>query len=113
MEHIIDATNQRLGRLATQIAGLLQGKTTPQYDPRLSGINRIVIKNASQLAVSGKKDTQKVYYRHTGYMGHLYEETFEQAFTKSPEEVLRRAVYNMLPKNRLRAKRLKRLHIER
>lgn len=113
MDYTINAQNQRLGRLASEIAVILQGKKTAAYEPRLSGADRVIVKNVSKIAVTGKKYTQKVYYHHTGYMGHLREKKFREVFEKSPEKVLWKAVYNMLPKNRLRAKRLKRLVIER
>lgn len=113
MEHIIDASNQKLGRLASRISVVLQGKISASYEPRLSGSERVIVKNAGRIVVTGRKSKNKIYYRHTGYMGHLKEKTFREAFEQSPEQVLRRAVYNMLPKNRLRAKRLRRLVIER
>ena len=113
MDYVIDAQNQRLGRLASEIAVILQGKKRPNYDPRLVGVDRVVVRNASKLIVTGRKYTQKIYYHHTGYMGHLREKKFRQVFEKSSERVLWDAVYNMLPKNRLRMKRLKRLKIER
>lgn len=113
MEHIIDATNQKLGRLASNIALILQGKNHADYEPRLAGKDRIIVKNVSKLIVTGKKATQKVYYRHTGYMGHLKERTFKEFFAKRPDDVLRIAVQRMLPQNSLRDKRLLRLKIER
>ena len=113
MEYIIDATNQKLGRLASEIAVILQGKKNVSYEPRNAGTDKVIIKNVSKITVTGRKYTQKVYYHHTGYMGHLREKKFREVFEKSPQTVLRKAVYNMLPKNRLRAKRLKRLIIER
>lgn len=112
MKHTIDATNQRLGRLAAQIAHILQGKHCVDYDPRLAGGDSIVIKNASKIALSGKKINQKIYYYHTGYMGHLRERSVREMLAKHPERVIQWAVYNMLPKNRLRPKRMKRLKVE-
>jgi len=112
MDYIIDATNQKLGRLASKIALILQGKLNADYEPRLVGKDRVIIKNASKIAVSGKKQSRKIYYHHTGYMGHLKEKTYREFFSKSAAEVLRKAVYNMLPKNRIRQKRLNRLMIE-
>lgn len=112
MDYVIDATNQRLGRLASRIALILQGKLEADYEPRFIGKNRVIVKNASKITVSGRKYSQKVYYHHTGYMGHLKERLYKETFAKSPEEILRKAVYNMLPKNRIRQKRLNRLIIE-
>jgi large subunit ribosomal protein L13 len=113
MDHTIDAKDKRLGRVAAQIAILLQGKDSPAYNPRLPGKGRVIVKNAGKLAVSQKKLESKIYYRHTGYMGHLREKTLKERFASSPEKVLFDTVYNMLPKNRLRTPRLKRLVIER
>jgi len=112
MEHIIDATNRKLGRLASDIALILQDKHSAGYNPRLPGKSKVIVRNVSGLVVSGRKYDEKIYYKHTGYVGHLREKKFKQIFEKNPEKVLFSAVYNMLPKNRLRAKRLKRLIIE-
>ncbi len=111
-EIILDAKNQKVGRFATKIALLLQGKDSAEYEPRLEGENRVVIKNIRDIEITGKKAEQKIYYRHTGYMGHLKEKTYKEAFAKSPAFVLRNAVEHMLPKNKLQAKRMKRLIIE-
>ena len=113
MEYMIDATNQKLGRLASEIAVILQGKKNPDYEPRLPGNIKVMVKNASKIQVTGRKSEDKVYYHHTGYMGHLKTKKYEEVFEKSPETVLRKAVFNMLPKNRLRQKRLNHLVIER
>ena len=112
MDIIIDAKKQRLGRLATKIAAVLQNKNSVTYEPRLEGGNRVIVKNITDIEISGNKADQKIYYRHTGYMGHLKEKTYKEAFTKKPAWVLRHAVAGMLPKNRLQAKRLKQLIIE-
>lgn len=112
MDYIIDVKNKRLGRVATQIAGILQGKHHADYEPRKSGADRVVIKNITKLAVSGRKVSQKVYYKHTGPLGHLKETKYADAFEKKPDWVLRHAVSLMLPKNKLRAKRMRRLIIE-
>ena len=112
MDYYFDAQNKILGRLASEIAKILQGKHRPTFEPRLEGKDRIIVRNASKIKVSGKKSEQKIYYRHTGYVGHLKKMKYSEKFEKSPAEVLRRAVYMMLPKNKLRAKRIKRLKIE-
>jgi large subunit ribosomal protein L13 len=113
MEYIIDAKNKKLGRLATEIAVILQGKKNTSYAPHKVGTDRVVVKNAAQVEVTGGKEKKTIYYRHTGYMGHLREKTLEQVKEKSPEKLIRTAVENMLPRNFLRAKRLNMLKIER
>lgn len=112
MEHIIDAKNQTLGRLASKIAQILQGKTHPDYEPRNPGRDRVIVKNVSQIVVTGRKATDKIYYRHTGYMGHLKERIYKEFFAKYPEKVLELAVKRMLPQNFLKQKRLNRLIME-
>ena len=112
MDYQIDAKNKKLGRLSSEIAFLLQGKKSPNYNPRLLNADRVVVTNASQIAVSGKKTNQKIYYKHTGPLGHLKERKFADVFKKNPAWVLRHAVRLMLPKNRLNAKRIKNLIIE-
>lgn len=112
MDYNIDAKNKKLGRLASEIAVILQGKKNANYEPRNRGEDRVLVKNAGGLVVTGGKETKMVYYKHTGYMGHLREKTFEQMFAKSPEQVLRKAIENMLPRNFLRDKRLRMLKIE-
>lgn len=112
MEYIIDAKNKKVGRLASEIALILQGKKSAFYNPRLASGDKVVITNVEKMEIAPNKAEQKVYYRHTGYMGHLKERTLKQAWSKSPAAVLRLAVERMLPKNFLRAKRLKHLTIK-
>lgn len=113
MEYKIDATNKNLGRLASEAAVILQGKKSAKYEPRLEGEDKVIIQNINNMTISGKKENQKVYHRHTGYMGHLKTETYRQVVDKKgKKEVLRRAVMRMLPKNKLQIKRIKRLIIE-
>ena len=112
MQHTIDAKNKILGRLASEIALILQGKNHSSYAPNKQGNDSVLIKNASQVKVSGNKSSQKVYHYHTGYMGHLRTRTYKQMKEKQPERILEWAVYNMLPKNFLRQKRMNRLKIE-
>lgn len=111
-EHIIDAKDQPLGRMAARIARLLQDKHKVSFQRRAEGVDSVIVKNIKELKLSGRKAEQKVYYRHTGYMGHLKEKTYRQAFGKNPSWVLRHAVRGMLPKNFLIDKRMKRLIIE-
>lgn len=111
-DYHIDAKHKMLGRLATEIAHILQGKKSPNYNPRLSGTDHVYLKNYKSIGVSGNKATDKIYYRHTGYVGHLKEKRFEEAMAKDPKWVIRQAVRRMLPKNFLNARRMKRLIFE-
>jgi large subunit ribosomal protein L13 len=109
MDYRIDAKQKRLGRLASEIALILQGKKSPAYAPHKIGDDRVIVENVADLTIGGAKETGKIYYRHTGYMGHLKEKTFEQMFAKDPKKVVREAVRRMLPKNFLNQKRLNNL----
>lgn len=111
-QHVIDATDKILGRLAVQVAHILQGKNSADYLPRLSGYNFVVVKNASKIKLSKNKADTKVYHRHTGYQGHLYTSKYKELVAKDAGEPLRLAVFNMLPKNYLRQRRMNRLKIE-
>lgn len=112
MKYVIDATNKKLGRMASEIAVILQNKKTAYYEPRLAGSDSVLVKNIDRLDISPKKMEQRIYYRHTGYMGHLKEKKLGIAYTENPGKVLRKTVERMLPKNFLRTKRLRRLIIE-
>lgn len=112
MEYILDAKNQKLGRLASRAALILQGKTSPRYEPRLSGQDKVVVMNLKDLDFDRAKLSQKKYYHHTGYMGHLKAASLKERWQKNPTEVFRSVVAHMLPKNRLQKSRLKRLIIE-
>ena len=109
MDYIIDAKGKRLGRVATEIATILQGKKKADYAPNKVSTDRAVVKNIKLITVSGDKMQQRVYYRHTGYMGHVKEETLEERFKKDPRKMLRETVRHMLPKNFLNTPRLKQL----
>ena len=110
--HTIDATDKILGRLATQIAVLLRGKHKLDFQPNQDCGDFVVIKNVSQLKVTGHKMEQKKYYRHSGYPGALKVISFKKLFETRPEEVLRKTVFGMLPTNKLRALQIKRLKFE-
>ncbi|MEK7193836.1 MAG: 50S ribosomal protein L13 [Patescibacteria group bacterium] len=113
MQYTIDAKNKKLGRLASEIALILQGKKSAGYNPRLEGDDSVVVKNIAQIELTGKKLKQKKYFRHTTQIGHLKEQTLQMLWEKKgPAEVLRRAIKGMLPKNKLLIKRMKRLTIE-
>ena len=111
LTHKIDATDQILGRLASQIANLLRGKNKPTFTYHIDNGDFVVAKNAAKLKFSGKKFTQKAYHHYSGYPGGLKTNTLITVFKKNPALVLRRSVWNMLPKNKLRAKMIKRLII--
>lgn len=110
--HIIDATGKILGRLAAEIAVLLRGKNKPGFLLYKDMGDSVTVKNVKKIAVSGKKMEQKKYYRHSGYPGGFKEIPMKRVFEKNPSEVLRRAVLGMLPKNKLRAKQIKRLKFQ-
>jgi len=110
--HIIDATGKVLGRLASQIAILLMGKHKKDYDPSKDMGDFVIVKNVDKIKLSGKKLEKEIYYRHSGYIGGLKEIPIKKIFAKKPEFLLKKAVYGMLPKNRLRKKMIKRLKFE-
>lgn len=109
MDYAIDAADKIVGRLATEIACLLQGKNDPRFDPARAGGNRVTVHNTDRIRITGRKKTQKLYRRHTGYPGGLKEETAERLMRRDSRLVLRRAVNGMLPKNRLRASMMRNL----
>jgi large subunit ribosomal protein L13 len=109
--YVVDAEAQTLGRLATRIADVLRGKGKPRYTPHVDSGDFVVVVNAEKIRVTGKKLEQKVYYRHSGYPGGLHERTLAEQLERRPEEVLRRAVRGMLPKNRLAAVQLRKLKV--
>ena len=98
---VVDATDQTLGRLATQIATLLRGKHKPQFTPHIDCGDYVVVVNAEKIHVTGQKLDQKMYHRHSGYPGGLRSITLRDQLDKYPERVIESAVRGMLPKNRL------------
>jgi len=109
--YVVDATDETLGRLASRIARVLEGKNKPTYTPNLDSGDHVIVLNAGKVAVSRDKLDSKVYARHSGYPGGYKEETLGHLLARRPEEVLRRAVKGMLPHNRLGAKQLRKLKI--
>ena len=107
--HTIDAEDKIAGRLASQIAVLLQGKHKPSYQPNIDGGDAVHIENVGKMRFSGKKLEKKVYHRFTGYPGGIRTTRLSELFENRPEHVLRMMVQNMLPKNKLRNGMLKRL----
>ena len=112
MKHTIDASDKILGRLAVEIAVLLSGKANPEFTPNKIMGDVVEVSNADRVALSGKKRSQKMYAHYSGYPGGLRQMTYEELEAKKPGEALRRAVYGMLPKNKLRAKMMKRFIIK-
>lgn len=111
--HIIDATDKTLGKLATQVAVLLRGKAKPGFAPYKDIGDFVTIKNVDKMHFSGNKFEGKVYYRHSLYLGGLKKATMKEVTQKhGHSEVLRKAVMGMLTKNRLRARQIKRLKFE-
>ena len=108
---VVDAQGKVLGRLASRIAMVLRGKNKPQFTPHMDTGDFVVVVNADQVRLTGRKLDQKVYYRHSGYMGGLKETPVRTLLKKKPEEILRHAVRGMLPKNSLGRHQLKKLKI--
>ena len=108
----VDATDQAPGRLATRIVTLLIGKHKPGYLPHVDTGDKVVVKNASALRFTGKKLEQKLYRHHTNHPGGLKEIPASKIMRENPEEIIRHAVVKMLPKNKTRNVRLKRLSFE-
>lgn len=109
MDFHIDAKNKKLGRLASEIATVLQGKKSAAYAQNAVSEDRVILENYKEVSLSGRKLKDKLYHRHTGYVGHIKTLTFEQAFTKNPKKVIQETVRRMLPKNFLNSRRLKNL----
>ena len=109
--HLIDVSDQILGRITGKISRLLQGKHKVTYVPYLDSGDYIVVINAKKVKVTGKKSQNKIYTRYSGYPGGLKTITYEKMLREKPEEVIRHAVSGMLPKNKLRDRRLARLFI--
>jgi large subunit ribosomal protein L13 len=110
--HTIDANGKVLGRLASQIAILLMGKHKPNYDPSKDMGDVVIVKNIDKIKITGKKLEKEIYYRHSGYLGGLKEIPIKRIFEKNPSFLLKKAVYGMLPKNKLRKRMIKRLKFE-
>ncbi|MBL1200538.1 MAG: 50S ribosomal protein L13 [Nostoc sp. GBBB01] len=99
--YVVDATDKRLGRLASEIAQVLRGKNKPEFTPHLDTGDFVIVVNAEKVAVTGKKRTQKVYHRHSGRPGGMKTETFAKLQQRLPERIIEHAVKGMLPKNSL------------
>jgi len=108
---VIDAKDQTLGRLASQVAVLLRGKHKPMFTPHMDTGDFVIIVNADKIRVTGKKLDQKVYYRYSGYPGGVKARTLREQLARNPERVIRLAVRGMLPKNRLGRHMIRKLKV--
>ncbi len=109
--YVIDLKDAILGRAAGKIADVLRGKNKPIFSPHVDCGDHIIVINARHVALTGRKATDKKYYRHTGYPGGLRTRTFKQEIEKFPERVVEKAVRGMIPHNRLGRKVFKKLHV--
>lgn len=110
--HTVDVSKKPLGRVATEIAGLLSGKNKTDYSKNDDKGDFVVVKNIEKIKLTGKKKEDKIYYHHTGYPGGLKEVPYKKLTEKDSAAALKTAVYGMLPKNKLRKERIKRLKVE-
>jgi large subunit ribosomal protein L13 len=110
--HTIDASQRSIGDVATQAVRLLRGKHKPTFRPHEDAGDVVLVQNIKNVKITGRKLEQKRYYRHSGYLGGIKSASLKEVFSTKPEEVLRKAVLGMLPKNRLRPLMIKRLKIE-
>lgn len=110
--YLINCEDQILGRISTEIARILQNKNTATYTPNMKRYgNHIVLINCDKIKFTGNKLKDKIYYKHTGYIGHLKETTLEEKMQKDPREVIEKSVYGMLPRCKSRKHMMRRLHI--
>ena len=109
--HLFDAKNYVLGRLSTKIAKILTGKNKVDYTPHIDGGDAVVVINAKKIKLTGNKENDKKYYSHSGYIGGISETTVKELREDKPEEIVRKAVVGMLPKNKLGRQMQKRLFI--
>lgn len=109
--YVIDVTDKTLGRVAGEIAALLMGKGKPYFVRNLDCGDYVVVLNASRVKVTGKKEVQKMYYRHSGYPGGFKAESLRELRARKPEDIIIHAVKGMLPQNKLRDQMLSRLHV--
>ena len=109
--YVIDATDKVLGRLSTEITDMLRGKKKPCYTPHVDTGDHVVVINAEKVRVTGNKFEDKMYHRHTGYIGNLKSTNFAKLQEKKPESIIEKAVKGMMPKNRLGSAMIKKLHV--
>lgn len=109
--YVVDAEGQTLGRMATQLADTLRGKRKPDYTPHIDTGDFVVVVNAEKVRVTGDKLNSKVYWRHSGYPGGIRSRTLGEMLERRPEEVIRKAVKGMLPRNKLGRRQLLKLKV--
>ena len=109
--YVVDATGYTLGRLASEVAKVLRGKNKPTYTPSMDTGDYVIVVNAEKISVTGKKLDQKIYYRHSDYVGSLKETTLREMLAKHPERVIEHAVKGMLPKGPLGREMYTKLHV--
>ncbi|EIV0361139.1 50S ribosomal protein L13 [Listeria monocytogenes] len=109
--YVIDATGVSLGRLSSEVASILRGKNKPQFTPHIDTGDFVIIINAGKIGLTGKKATDKIYYRHSQYPGGLKSRTAGEMRTNNPEKLLELSIKGMLPKNSLRRQLFKKLHV--
>ena len=109
--YVVDATDQTLGRLTSEIAKVLRGKHKPTYTPHIDTGDYVIVINAEKIKVTGKKLDQKIYYNHSDYVGGMKETTLKEMLAKKPENVITLAVKGMLPKGPLGRSMAKKLHV--
>lgn len=109
--YVIDAEGQTLGRLASEVAKILRGKNKPIYTPNVDTGDYVIVVNAEKIKVTGKKLDQKIYYRHSDYVGGMKETTLKEKLAKKPTDVINLAVKGMLPKGPLGRSMIKKLHV--
>ncbi len=109
--YVVDATDHTLGRLSSEIAAILRGKHKPTFSTHIDTGDNVIVINADKVKVTGKKLDQKIYYKHSDYVGGLKETTLKEMLVKKPEDVIKLAVKGMLPKNALGRNQLKKLKV--
>ena len=109
--YVVDAADQTLGRLTSQVAAILRGKNKPTFTPNVDTGDYVIVINADKIKVTGKKMDQKIYYSHSDYVGGMKEATLREKMAKKPEDVIKLAVKGMLPKGPLGRAMIKKLHV--
>ncbi len=109
--YVVDATGYTLGRLASEVAKVLRGKNKPIFTPHIDTGDYVIVVNADKITVTGKKLDQKIYYRHSEYVGGMKEMTLREMMNRKPERVIELAVQGMLPKGPLGRSMIKKLHV--